>query len=138
MFVGTHFYECQSNVLCGSLPHSARNQGGSGKLISPSASANQTTFRSEGPMVSVIRPAYNVAPFIGEALDSVLAQTFTDYEIIVINDGSPDSEKLEHVLEPYWRGIIYLKQENRGAGAARNAGLKAARGKFVAFLDADD
>ena len=90
------------------------------------------------PAVSVIIPAYNVAPFIGEALDSVMAQTFTDFETIVINDGSPDTKELERVLEPYREGIVYLKQENGGAGAARNAGLRAARGEFVAFLDADD
>lgn len=90
------------------------------------------------PKVSVIIPAYNVAPYIGETLDSVFAQTFADYEVIVINDGSPDTEALEGALEPYIARINYLKQENRGASAARNAGLRAARGKFVAFLDADD
>jgi glycosyltransferase involved in cell wall biosynthesis len=90
------------------------------------------------PLVSVIIPAYNVAEFIGEALDSVLAQTFTDYEVIVINDGSPDSEALERVLAPYLSRIVYLKQENRGVSAARNAGINAARGSLLAFLDADD
>jgi glycosyltransferase involved in cell wall biosynthesis len=90
------------------------------------------------PLVSVIIPAYNVAEFIGEALDSVLAQTFTDYEIIVINDGSPDSEALERVLAPYLSRIVYLKQENRGVSAARNTGINAARGSLLAFLDADD
>jgi len=114
------------------------NCGGSGTLISEGVSASQSISQTERPAVSVIVPAYNVAPFIGEALESVLAQSFTDYEIIVINDGSPDTEKLEQVLEPYQSRITYLKQENQGAGAARNAGLRAARGKFVAFLDADD
>jgi glycosyltransferase involved in cell wall biosynthesis len=90
------------------------------------------------PLVSVIVPAYNVAEFIGEALDSVLAQTFTDYEIIVVNDGSPDTEKLEKALAPYMSRIIYLKQENRGVSAARNAGIAAARGSLIAFLDGDD
>lgn len=90
------------------------------------------------PAVSVIIPAYNVAPFIVEALDSVMAQTFTDFETIVINDGSPDTEELERALEPYRDRIVYIKQENGGAGAARNAGLRAARGELVAFLDADD
>lgn len=93
---------------------------------------------TKAPAVSVVIPAYNVAPFIGEALDSVMAQTFTDFETIVINDGSPDTQELERVLEPYMERIIYLKQENGGAGAARNAGLRVARGEFVAFLDADD
>jgi glycosyltransferase involved in cell wall biosynthesis len=90
------------------------------------------------PLVSVIVPAYDVAEFIGEALNSVLAQTFTDYEIIVINDGSPDTEALERALAPYMSRIVYLKQENRGVSAARNAGILAARGSLLAFLDGDD
>jgi glycosyltransferase involved in cell wall biosynthesis len=94
--------------------------------------------RDRAPAVSVIIPAYNVAAFIKETLDSVFAQTFTDYEVIVINDGSPDTVELELALEPYSRQICYLKQNNQGAGAARNAGLRAAGGRFVAFLDGDD
>lgn len=90
------------------------------------------------PLVSIIIPAYRVAPFIKETLDSVFAQTFTDYEAIVINDGSPDTDELEQALQPYREQILYLRQENRGAGAARNAGLKVARGRYVAFLDGDD
>jgi len=90
------------------------------------------------PMVSVVIPAYKVARFIRATLDSVITQTFADYEIIVINDGSPDTEELEHQLEPYSSSIIYLTQTNQGAGAARNAGIRAAHGEFVAFLDGDD
>ena len=90
------------------------------------------------PLVSIIIPAYKVAPFIKETLNSVFAQTFADYEAIVINDGSPDTEKLEGTLEPYRSRILYIRQDNRGAGAARNAGLRAARGRFIAFLDGDD
>ena len=90
------------------------------------------------PLVSVIVPAYDVTDFICEALDSVLAQTFTEYEIIVVNDGCPDTEALERALAPYISRIIYLKQENSGVGAARNTGIKAARGSLLAFLDADD
>ena len=90
------------------------------------------------PVVSIVMPAYNVAPYISETLDSVFSQTFTDYEVIVVNDGSPDTKELEQALESYLNRIVYLKQENRGVGAARNAGLVAARGEFVAFLDADD
>jgi len=90
------------------------------------------------PLVSVIIPAYNVAPYIGETLDSVFAQTFADYEVIVINDGSPDTEELERELARFIARVNYVKQENRGASAARNAGLRTARGEFVAFLDADD
>lgn len=90
------------------------------------------------PLVSIITPAYNTAEFITETIDSVLAQSFADYEIIIINDGSPDTEALERALAGYLDRIVYIKQENQGAGAARNAGLRAARGKYVAFLDGDD
>jgi glycosyltransferase involved in cell wall biosynthesis len=90
------------------------------------------------PTVSVIIPAYNVAPFIQEALESVFAQTFNDFEVIIINDESPDTAQLEEAIEPYRNSIVYLKQINQGAGAARNAGLRVARGEFVAFLDGDD
>lgn len=89
-------------------------------------------------MVSVVIPAYSVAAYISETLESVFAQTFTDYEVIVINDGSPDTDELECAIEPYRKRIRYLTQENGGASAARNAGLRAANGKLIAFLDADD
>lgn len=94
--------------------------------------------QAPSPLVSVIVPAYNVAEFIGDALNSVLAQTFSDNEIIVVNDGSPDTEALERALKPYLSRIVYLKQENRGVSAARNTGIRAARGSLLAFLDGDD
>ncbi|MBC7932685.1 MAG: glycosyltransferase family 2 protein [Rubrivivax sp.] len=90
------------------------------------------------PAVSVIVAAYNAARFIGETLTSVLAQTFEDYELILVNDGSPDTEELERALEPFRARIVYVMQENRGAGAARNRALREARAPLVAFLDADD
>lgn len=93
---------------------------------------------ASSPLVSIIIPAYNVATFIGETLESVFAQTFTNYEVIVINDGSPDTEALEAVLEPFAARLRYLKQANAGASAARNHGLRVATGEFIAFLDADD
>ena len=93
---------------------------------------------SSQPLVSVIIPAYNAAEFIGETLDSIFAQTFARYEVIVINDGSPDTAQLERVLQRYPANLRYIKQANQGAAAARNAGLRAANGEFVAFLDADD
>jgi glycosyltransferase involved in cell wall biosynthesis len=88
--------------------------------------------------VSIVIPAYNVAPYIAETLDSVFAQTYTNYEVIVVNDGSPDTEEFEQAIAPYLSRIRYLKQENLGASVARNAGVKAAAGEFIAFLDADD
>jgi len=90
------------------------------------------------PTISVVIPAYNSAPFIGETLDSVFDQSFTDFEVIVVNDGSPDTVELERVLEPYMSRICYIKQKNLGAAAARNEGLRAAKGELIAFLDSDD
>ncbi|MFN7948958.1 MAG: glycosyltransferase family A protein [Blastocatellia bacterium] len=95
-------------------------------------------LKPEAPVVSVVIPAYNCAGFIGETLDSVFAQTFSGYEVIVINDGSPDTPELERVLEPYRERIVYLRQSNRGPGAARNAGIRRARGEYVALIDSDD
>jgi GT2 family glycosyltransferase len=106
--------------------------------IAAAESVARERFSSEAPAVSVVIPAYKVAPFIDETLKSVFSQTFTDYEVIVVNDGSPDTEEFERAIKPYFDRILYLKQENRGASAARNSGLLSARGKFVAFLDADD
>jgi glycosyltransferase involved in cell wall biosynthesis len=89
-------------------------------------------------LVSVIIPAYNAGICIGRALDSVFAQTFSGFEVIVVNDGSPDTELLERALQPYMARIRYLKQPNKGPGGARNAGILQMRGKYAAFLDADD
>ena len=100
------------------------------------AGQNQTAGGT--PRVSVIMPAYNVAPYIGDALRSVFAQTFRDFEVVVVNDGSPDTDDLERVLADYRERVVYLKQENRGVSAARNAGIRAARAPFVAHLDPDD
>ncbi|HEX6626160.1 MAG TPA: glycosyltransferase family A protein [Pyrinomonadaceae bacterium] len=88
--------------------------------------------------MSVIIPAYNAAAYIGGALESVFAQTFEDYEVIVVNDGSPDTPALERALAPYAGRIAYVEQENRGPSGARNAAIEAARGHYVALLDSDD
>lgn len=90
------------------------------------------------PSVSVIIPAYNTAPYIVETLESVFAQTFTDFEVIVINDGSPDTLELIAALAPYQDRIRYIAQENRGLSAARNVGIRAARAELIALLDSDD
>jgi len=95
------------------------------------------SVRSE-PAVSVIMPAFNAAPYISEAIESVLTQTFTDYEIIVINDGSEDTPDLEKALGPFLEHVVYVKHENRGVAAARNTGLRLARAPLVAQLDSDD
>jgi glycosyltransferase involved in cell wall biosynthesis len=88
------------------------------------------------PVINVIITAYNVGPYIAETIESVLAQTRQDYEAIVINDGSTDDT--EERIEPYRDRIVYLKQKNGGVMRARNAGLEAARGEYIAMLDGDD
>jgi hypothetical protein len=98
----------------------------------------QFDVKPRDPTVSIIIPAYKVAAFMQETLESVFAQSFTDFEVIVINDGSPDTTELENAIESYRHAVTYLKQANQGAAAARNAGLRVARGRFVAFLDGDD
>ncbi len=87
-------------------------------------------------LVSVIIPAHNAERCLRDAVDSACIQEGPAQEIIVINDGSTDGT--EAVAQSYGDRIVYLKQENLGQGAARNAGLAMARGTFVAFLDADD
>lgn len=90
------------------------------------------------PKVSVVIPAYNVAQFIGETVDSVRAQKFREYEIIVVNDDSPDTDRLEIALRSRLEDIIYIKQRSAGAGMARNTAITHARGEIIAFLDGDD
>jgi glycosyltransferase involved in cell wall biosynthesis len=90
------------------------------------------------PLVSVIIPAYGVAPYIAETVGSALAQTYPAFEVIVINDGSPDTPELEAALAPFMDRIIYLRQDNGGVSAARNAGINASKGVLIAFLDGDD
>lgn len=88
------------------------------------------------PTVSVIIPTYNRLEYIGEAVKSVLAQTYQNYEIIVIDDGSLIDVK--KALSPFKNKIKYIRQKHKGLGTARNTGAKVARGKYLAFLDDDD
>jgi glycosyltransferase involved in cell wall biosynthesis len=88
------------------------------------------------PLVSVIIPAFNRAWCLAEAVDSVLAQGFGDFELIVVDDGSTDGTAA--LLAGYGDAIRVLRRENRGVSAARNAGIAAARGDLIAFLDSDD
>ncbi len=89
-------------------------------------------------LVSIIIPAYNAEKYIKEALDSAIAQTYPNIEVIVVDDGSKDGTK--KILEPYISTgkIVYVYQENKGLAASRNAGIKKSKGAYIAFLDADD
>ena len=94
--------------------------------------------RERLPAVSVIIPAFCASRDIPDALASVFAQTFSDFEVVVVDDGSPDREALVEAIAPYRLRIRYIEQSNQGAGAARNAAIRIARGRYLAFLDADD
>lgn len=101
--------------------------------ISPRHAAQSASL----PVVSVIMPAYNAAAYIRQAIDSVLAQTDGRFELLVINDGSTDAT--ESIIKSYTDPRIQLlTQANAGPSAARNAGLRSARGDFIVFLDSDD
>ncbi len=91
------------------------------------------------PKVSIIIPTYNCAKYITGAVESILAQTYKDYEVIIVDDGST-TDNTKEVLTPYTKkGLVkYIYQENSGVSAARNKGIKEAKGEYIAFLDADD
>lgn len=91
------------------------------------------------PEISVIIPVYNTEQFLGNCLSSVLAQTFTDFELVVVNDGSTD--KSAAIIGEFAKKdsrIVPLQQENKGHSEARNTGIKAARGNWITFVDSDD
>ncbi len=86
--------------------------------------------------VSVVIPNYNNAHYLGRAIQSILHQTFTDYEIIVVDDGSTDNSK--DVVGAFGDKVRYIWQENKGLGGARNTGILASNAEFIGLLDADD
>jgi glycosyltransferase involved in cell wall biosynthesis len=88
------------------------------------------------PKVSVVMPVYNGERFLRESLDSIFAQTFREFEVICVDDGSTDNSAA--VLEPYGQRIRVVRQQNAGQSAARNVGVTLATGQYVAFLDQDD
>jgi glycosyltransferase involved in cell wall biosynthesis len=93
-------------------------------------------LEAQPPAVSVVIPAYNAAWCLRKAIDSVLAQEFRDFELLVVDDGSTDDTAA--ALAPYGEAIRVVRQCNGGLSNARNAGIRESRGEFVAFLDADD
>jgi len=90
----------------------------------------------ESPLVSIIVPVFNSSAYVAVALRSALEQDYENKEIIVVDDGSTDSTP--EILKTFREQIVVLTQVNAGPGAARNRGLKHARGTYIAFLDADD
>jgi glycosyltransferase involved in cell wall biosynthesis len=86
-------------------------------------------------LVSVVIPCYRHARFLGEAIESVLAQTYPDVEVVVVDDGSPDDTA---AVAARYGAVRYVRQTNQGLAAARNRGLQESRGHYVVFLDADD
>jgi glycosyltransferase involved in cell wall biosynthesis len=88
------------------------------------------------PLISAVIPTYNYGRFVSRAIESVLDQTWQNLECIVVDDGSTDDT--QQVLQRFAGRIIIVRQENRGLAAARNAGIRAASGSFIALLDADD
>jgi glycosyltransferase involved in cell wall biosynthesis len=91
------------------------------------------------PLVSIIVPCYNQAQYLAETLDSVLSQTYCDWECIIINDGSPDNtEEIAKLYSEKDKRFRYIFKENSGLSSTRNAGLRIVKGKYIQFLDADD
>ena len=95
--------------------------------------------KMQNPIISVIVPVYNVRDYLKKCLDSILSQTFSDFELICVNDGSTDGSR--KILEEYKKRdnrIIIVDKENGGLSSARNEGMKAAKGKCFSFIDSDD
>ncbi|PCJ89757.1 MAG: hypothetical protein COA57_00970 [Flavobacteriales bacterium] len=91
------------------------------------------------PLVSIIIPAYNAEKYIAETIQSVINQTYTNWELIIVNDGSTDNtEKIAQAYVEKDQRIKYIYQENAGVSVARNKGVENSQGDYVAFLDADD
>lgn len=91
------------------------------------------------PLISVVMPCYNNGAYVGQAIESVQKQTYDNWELVIVNDGSTDNS--DEIINQYAqtdKRIHYIKQENSGASLARNHGVQAAMGEYICFLDADD
>ena len=99
----------------------------------------QLSIAEKDELISIIMPAYNAGKYIKESIESVFNQTYQNWELIIIDDGSTDNTS--EVVQPFLikdRRIQYYLQENGKQGKARNAGIKRSKGNLIAFLDADD
>ena len=99
--------------------------------------SKKTIIQNQSPLVSVVIPAYNAAQYVSEAIESALAQTYQNQEIIIVDDGSNDNT-FELVSNKFGEKVTLLKQKNAGPSSARNRGIMTSRGEYIAFLDADD
>jgi glycosyltransferase involved in cell wall biosynthesis len=106
------------------------------KVIDFAGTHSQLMSSAMQPLISVIIPNYNHTRFVGDAIQSVLDQTYRCFEIIVVDDGSTDDCK--SVVGRFSSQVRYIRQENQGLGGARNTGIRAAKGDFIGLLDADD
>jgi glycosyltransferase involved in cell wall biosynthesis len=96
-------------------------------------------MNADTPLVSIIIPVYNATRYIPETLNCLRAQTFRDFEVVLTNDGDPDTENLERALEPYRNEIRYLKSGKKDSAAgSRNNGIRSSSARYIAFLDSDD
>lgn len=93
---------------------------------------------SHKPRVSIVIPYYNAAEYVGDTLESVFSQTYRDFEVILVNDGSPDTPELLKAISPWLERIVYFELSNQGPSTARNKGILASQGELLAFLDSDD
>lgn len=96
--------------------------------------------KKTNPLISVIIPTYNRAHIISRAIDSVLKQTYSNWELIIVDDGSEDDteEVVRRITKKNKGKIFYFKQQNKGVSAARNLGIRKANGDYISFLDSDD
>ena len=89
------------------------------------------------PLISVVVPVYNVEKYVKECIESILEQSFKNFELIIVNDGSTDNS-LNRVLEFKDDRIVLINQKNMGLSGARNTGIHHAKGKYITFIDSDD
>ena len=108
----------------------------SAEIRGPDPQATGAAQHEASPLVTFIVPTHNYGKYLLEAVDSALAQTYPNFELIVVDDGSTDNTP--ELMAPLQDRVRYIRQEQRGPSAARNAGIKVARGELIAFLDADD
>lgn len=101
-------------------------------------SLRRMNLRRNGPKVSIVIPVYNGADFLEDAIESALRQTYTNIEIIVVNDGSTDNGETAEIISRYGGQVIAIEKENGGCASALNAGIERATGDFISWLSHDD